>query len=161
MYWEPAIKAVVESLAAACEVNILDGQDDALIPIWLRALQSSLWVVGLISRYFSLQQVWFDTYRHCGWESVVIIGQLSFNMASEICCCSKSLQCWHGDAIATVLDFATKVANPCTRLQMSSNTDIAECNVHTARNPTWVLVMTRWLSVLDRLGNGIMLGVTR
>jgi hypothetical protein len=35
------------------------------------------------------------------------------------------------------------------------------CNVHAARNPTWVLVMTRWLSVLDRLGDGIMSGVTR
>jgi hypothetical protein len=37
----------------------------------------------------------------------------------------------------------------------------ATCNVHTARNPTWVLVVTRWCSVLGRLGDGITLGVTR
>ena len=37
----------------------------------------------------------------------------------------------------------------------------ALCNVHTAHNPTWVLVMTRWLSILDRLGDGITSDVTR
>jgi hypothetical protein len=35
------------------------------------------------------------------------------------------------------------------------------CNVHVARNPTWVLVATRWLLVIGCLGNSITSGVTR
>jgi hypothetical protein len=35
------------------------------------------------------------------------------------------------------------------------------CNVHTARNLTWVLEVTRWMFAVKQLGDGITSGVTR
>jgi hypothetical protein len=70
----------------------------------------------------------------CAFSS--ILGDSSYMSSIDILRCGlKNLDNQRAEAVRTVLTLS------CYTLDK----DDPFCNVHTARNPTWVLVATRWL----------------